>query len=66
MVEDTRRSGSPDDPLAAGGLRNRRRRFQERARLEYLQGAERESRRQLGRGLTAEELLLVLRLYPGD
>jgi hypothetical protein len=33
--------------------------------MEYLDGAERESRRQLGRGLTAEELKLVMRLYPG-
>jgi hypothetical protein len=66
MAEDDRTSGSRDDALAARGVRHRRQRFQERARMEYLQGAEQDSRRRLGRGLTVEELRLVLRLYPGD
>jgi hypothetical protein len=34
--------------------------------MDYIQGAEQDSRRRLGRGLTVEELKLVLRLYPGD
>jgi hypothetical protein len=66
MAEAGRSSESQSDPLAVRGVRHRRQRFQERARMEYLQGAEQESRRHLGRGLTAEELELVLRLYPGE
>ena len=66
MAEDDRTSGSQNDPLAARGVRHRRQRFQERARMEYLAGAEQNSRRRLGRGLTEDELKLVLRLYPGD
>jgi len=34
--------------------------------MQFLAGAERESRRRLGRPLTAEELVRVLRRYPGD
>lgn len=37
-----------------------------RLRMEYLAGAERRSRRALGRPLTADELAGVLRRYPGD
>ncbi len=37
-----------------------------RLRTEFLAGAEEDSRRRLGRGLTAEELERVLRRYPGD
>ncbi len=37
-----------------------------RLRLAFLQGAEERSRRELGRGLTADELPRVLRRYPGD
>jgi hypothetical protein len=32
----------------------------------FIDGAEEDSRRRLGRGLTAEELERVLRHYPGD
>ena len=46
--------------------RNRRQRFKERARAEYMAGAEREWRKRLGRPMTAEELELVLQRYPGD
>jgi len=46
--------------------RNRRQRFKERARLEYLAGAEENWRRRTGRPRTAEELERVLRRYPGD
>jgi len=37
-----------------------------RLRLEFIDGAEMDSRRRLGRGLTDEELERVLRRYPGD
>ena len=36
------------------------------SRQAFLEGAEEDSRRRLGRGLTAEELERVLRHYPGD
>jgi hypothetical protein len=38
----------------------------ERLRAEFIAGAEEDSRRRLGRGLTAGELARVLRHYPGD
>jgi hypothetical protein len=44
----------------------RRARFNEPLRAEFIAGAEEDSRRRLGRGLTAEELERVLRRYPGD
>jgi hypothetical protein len=37
-----------------------------RLRMEFLAGAERESRRRLGRPSTAEELERALGRYPGD
>jgi len=43
-----------------------RRRLRELRRADFLAGAEEESRRRLGRGLTSEELGRVLRRYPGD
>ena len=46
--------------------RNRRQRFKERARMEYIAGAEEDWRRRTGRPMTAEELERVLRRYPGD
>ena len=46
--------------------RSRRQRFKERARLEYLAGAEEKWRKRTGRPMTAEELERVLRHYPGD
>ena len=46
--------------------RNRRQRFKERARMEYVAGAEKDWRKQTGRPMTAEELQRVLRQYPGD
>ena len=66
MAEDRRSLGPQDDPLASRGVRNRRQRLQVRARLEYVQGAEDHSQRTHGRGLTAEELHLVLRRYRGE
>jgi hypothetical protein len=37
-----------------------------RLRQAYVEGAEEQSQRQAGRGLTGEELGRVLRHYPGD
>jgi hypothetical protein len=45
---------------------NRRQRFKERARMEYIAGAKDDWRRRMGRPMTAEELERVLRRYPGD
>jgi hypothetical protein len=45
---------------------DRRRRLNERLRAAFIAGAEEDSQRRLGRGLTAEELERVLRRYPGD
>jgi hypothetical protein len=44
----------------------KRRRLNERLRAAWIEGAEEESRRRLGRGLTADELARVLRRYSGD
>jgi hypothetical protein len=38
----------------------------ERLRAEFVAGAEEDSRRRVGSGLTREELERVLRRYPGD
>jgi hypothetical protein len=46
--------------------RDRRTRLNQRLRQAFIEGAEEDSRRRLGRGLTAEELERVLRHYPGD
>jgi len=50
----------PADPV------ERRRQLNERLRAEFVAGAEVQSRRSLGRGLTADELRRVLEHYPGD
>jgi hypothetical protein len=44
----------------------RRKQLNMRLRAEFVAGAEEESRRALGRGLTGDELERVLRRYPGD
>ena len=46
--------------------RNRRQRFKERARMEYIAGAEEDWRRRTGRPMTAEDLERVLRRDPAD
>jgi hypothetical protein len=45
---------------------DRRARLNQRLRQAFVEGAEEDARRRLGRGLTAEELDRVLRRYPGD
>ena len=45
---------------------NRFRELNRRLRVAFIAGAEERSRRELGRGLSEEELERVLRRYPGD
>jgi hypothetical protein len=52
-------------PSADDG-RDLRKRLRERARAEFVAGAELEHRRLTGRPMTAEELERVLRRFPGD
>jgi hypothetical protein len=55
-----------DDARPVDSLRNRRQRFKERARAEYVAGAKEEWRRRTGRPMTNEELERVVQRYPGD
>ena len=54
-----------DEYRPAKAALNRRQRFKERARAEYIAAAEEEWRRRTGRPMTAEELQRVIRRYPG-
>jgi hypothetical protein len=45
---------------------DRRARLNRRLRQAFIEGAEEDSRKRIGRGLTAEELERVLWWYPGD
>jgi len=51
---------------AASADQERRERLNQRLRAAFVEGAEEDSRRRLGRGLTAEELERVVWRYPGD
>jgi hypothetical protein len=51
---------------AASADQERRARLNQRLRQALIECAEEDSRRRLGRGLTAGELARVLRRYPGD
>ena len=53
-------------PPTAAAERARRARLNRRLRQAFVEGAEADSRRRLGPGLTAEELGLALRCYPRD
>jgi hypothetical protein len=66
MATGDTNQGRYRDHLGIEQLRNRRQRFKERARAEYLAGAEEKWRRRTGRSMTAMELERVLRRYPGD
>lgn len=66
MTTDDTTHGPYLDHIGIEQLRNRRRRFKERARAEYLAGAEEEWRRRTGRPMSAEELERMLQRYPGD
>ncbi len=65
-----RATGTPRVTVGEGRSRDpdreRHQRLNERLRAEFIAGAEEDSRRRLGRGLTPEELERVLRRYPGD
>jgi hypothetical protein len=57
----------PDhDPPSARQATAKRPSLNERLRAAFIAGAEEDSRRRLGRGLTPDELERVLRRYPGD
>jgi hypothetical protein len=62
------RLGVHDGSINDAGARevDPRRRLNHRLRAAFIAGAEEDSRRRLGRGLTREELERVLRRYPGD
>jgi hypothetical protein len=53
-------------PKPEGNHIVRRRHHNERLRAVFVEGAEEDSRRRLGRRLTPDELERVLRRYPGD
>jgi hypothetical protein len=57
-----------EDPKkrTANADHDRRVRLDRRSRRAFVQGAEVDARRRLGRGLTAAELERVLQHYPGD
>jgi hypothetical protein len=57
--------GDPERHVARPN-QERRTRLNQRLRQAFIAGAEEDSRRRLGRGLTAEELERVLLEYPGD
>ena len=61
-----RYSGLRGRPGTVDAERERRACLNERLRQAFLEGAEVDSRRRLGRGLTADELERILRRYPGD
>jgi len=67
-VSGGRYSGCTDDlkARAASADPDRRERLNKRLRAAFIEGAEEDSWRRLGRGLTAEELDRVLWHYPGD
>ena len=46
--------------------RARRQELNRKLRRAFLEGAEERSQRELGRGLTADELRRILARYPGD
>jgi hypothetical protein len=54
----------PPHPSTDGA--NRFRELNRRLRAAFVAGAEERSQRELGRGLTADELRRVLERYPGD
>jgi hypothetical protein len=51
---------------AASVDQEHRTRLNQRLRQAFIAGAEEDSRRRLGRGMTAEEMKRVLLQYPGD
>ena len=62
----SRGDGREATPDASPQSPSRLEELNRRLRQAYVEGAEEQSHRQEGRGLTAEELLRVLQHYPGD
>jgi hypothetical protein len=58
--------GVNEQPRQPTGSASRRSALNRRLRVAFIAGAEERSRRELGRGLSEEELERVLRRYPGD
>jgi hypothetical protein len=69
-VDDVEATGwlDGDIPMPEGAMdvTHRLSPLNRRLRMEFLVGAESDSRRRLGRGLTLEELERMLRRHPGD
>ena len=62
-----RENGWMDDgPRQPTENASRRLELNRKLRRAFIEGAEERSRRELGRGLAAEELRRILRRYPGD
>jgi hypothetical protein len=58
--------GVNEQPRQQTGSASRRKGLNRRLRVAFIAGAEERSRREVGRGLSEEELERVLRRYPGD
>ena len=58
--------GVNQKPSQPTGGSNRFRELNRRLRVAFIAGAEEQSQREAGRGLTEQELERVLRRYPGD
>lgn len=67
-MKDTLVWADGDIPIPSSGMdvTHRLSPLNRRLRMEFLAGADEDSRRRLGHGLTAEELERVLWHYPGD
>jgi len=61
-----RENGRMDDGSRQRIERARRLELNRKLRRAFVAGAEERSQRELGRGLTSDELRRVLRRYPGD
>ena len=55
-----------EGPRQSTSSSRRLRELNRRLRTAFIEGAEERSRREVGRGLSDEELERVLRRYPGD
>jgi hypothetical protein len=55
-----------EQPRQPIGSASRRSALNRRLRVAFIAGAEEQSQREAGRGLTEQELERVLRRYPGD
>jgi hypothetical protein len=66
MATDDATHRPHQDHIGIDAIRNRRQRFKQRARAEYVAGAEAEWRQRTGRPMTVQELERMLRRYRGD